>query len=50
MSPFFIAEQKRAVLEVSVMLILNQVQDDSFGIYAIRSVEIPKRIRSDTAN
>ncbi|MBR0031299.1 MAG: hypothetical protein IJP61_03320 [Treponema sp.] len=39
-----------AVLEVSVMLILNQVQDDSFSIHAICSIEIPKRVRNDTAN
>ena len=39
-----------AVLEVSVMLILNQVQDDSFSIYAICIVEIPKQVRNDTAN
>ena len=39
-----------AVLEVSVMLLLNQVQDDSFSIYAISSVEIPKRVGNDTAN
>ena len=42
--------KKGAVLEVSVMLILKQVQDDSFSIYAICSVEIPKRVRNDTAN
>ena len=39
-----------AVLEASVMLILNQVQDDSYSIYAICSIEIPKRVRNDTAN
>ena len=45
-----LAEVHGAVPEASVMLILNQVQDDSFSIYAICSVEIPKRVRNDTSS